>query len=147
MKVRRIDHIGINVIDLAAAKAFFLDLGFEVAGEAKMSGEFVEKVIGLKNVNDEFVMMRTPDGGAAIELVQFYSPVDENGIQPSLANTLGIRHIALLVDDLEAVVARLKTKGVELFSEIQLYEDVYKEIFVRGPEGIILEMAEELKKQ
>ena len=146
MKVRRIDHIGINVIDLPAAKAFFLDLGFEVAGEAKMAGEFVEKVIGLQNVNDEFAMLKAPDGEATIELIKFYSPVDEQGIQPSAANTLGIRHIALIVDDLEAIVANLKKKGVELFSEIQIYEDVYKEIFVRGPEGIILEMAEELQK-
>jgi len=145
MKVRRIEHIGINVIDLPAAKAFFLDLGFEVRGEAKMEGEFVERVIGLQNVKDEFVMLGTPEGGVSIELVKFYSPVDEKGIQPSQANTLGIRHIAILVDDLDAVVAKLKTKGVELFSEIQIYEDVYKEIFVRGPEGIILEMAEELK--
>jgi catechol 2,3-dioxygenase-like lactoylglutathione lyase family enzyme len=147
MKVRRIEHIGINVIDLAAAKAFFLDLGFEVIGEAELGGEFVERVIGLQNVKDKVVMLRTPEGEATIELIQFYTPLDEKGIQPSLANTLGIRHIAMIVDDLEAVVANLKAKGTELFSEIQIYEDVYKEIFVRGPEGIILELAEELKRE
>ena len=146
MKVRRIDHIGINVIDLAAAKAFFLDLGFEVAGEAELGGAFVERVIGLQNVKDKVIMLRTPDGEANIELIQFYTPLDEKGIQPSYANTLGIRHIALLVDDVEAVVAKLKKHGAELIGEILNYEDTYKDCFVRGPEGIIIELAEELKK-
>lgn len=146
MKVRRMDHVGINVIDLPAAKDFFLDLGFEVMWEATMGGEFVEKVIGLQNVKDDCAMLRTPDGETTIELVKFHSPVDEKGIQPSLANTLGIRHMAFLVDDLDAVVAKLKARGTELFNEIQIYEDIYKEIFVRGPEGIIIELAEELKK-
>lgn len=146
MKVRRMDHVGINVLDLSATKDFFLDLGFEVMWEAEMGGEFVEKVIGLQNVKDDCAMLRTPDGETTIELVKFHSPVDEKGLQPSLANTLGIRHMAFLVDDLEAVVAKLKARGTELFNEIQIYEDVYKEIFVRGPEGIIIELAEELKK-
>ena len=146
MKIRRIDHIGINVIDLAAAKAFFLDLGFEVTGEAELGGEFVERVIGLQNVKDKVVMLRTPDGEANIELIQFYTPLDEKGIQPSFANTLGIRHIALVVDDVEAIVAKLKAKGTELVGEILNYENVYKDCFVRGPEGIIVELAEELQK-
>src|SRR5215213_8356037 len=106
MKIRRIDHVGINVIDFAAAKAFFLDLGFKVMGEAKLEGEFVERVIGLQNVKDEFVMLGTSDGEATIELIKFYSPVDEKGIQPSFANTLGIRHIALVVEDVDAIVAK-----------------------------------------
>ena len=145
MKVRKIDHIGINVIDLAAAKAFFLDLGFEVMGEAELGGEFVERVIGLQNVKDKVVMLRTPDGEATIELIQFYTPLDEKGIQPSFANTLGIRHIALLVDDVEAIVAKLKKNGTTLFGEILNYENTYKDCFIRGPEGIIIELAEELK--
>ena len=145
MKIRKIDHVGINVIDLAAAKAFFLDLGFEVMGEAELRGEFVERVIGLQNVKDKVVMLRTPDGETTIELIQFYTPLDEKGIQPSFANTLGIRHIALVVDDVEAIVAKLKATGTELFGEILNYENTYKDCFVRGPEGIIIELAEELK--
>ena len=146
MKIRKIDHVGINVIDLAAAKAFFLDLGFEVMGEAELGGEFVERVIGLQNVKDKVVMLRTPDGEATIELIQFYTPLDEKGIQPSFANTLGIRHIALVVDDVEAIVAKLKKNGTALFGEILNYENTYKDCFIRGPEGIIIELAEELKK-
>ena len=146
MKIRKIDHVGINVIDLAAAKAFFLDLGFEVMGEAELGGEFVERVIGLQNVKDKVVMLRTPDGEANIELIQFYTPLDEKGIQPSFANTLGIRHIALVVDDVDAIVAKLKKNGMELFGEVLNYENTYKDCFVRGPEGIIIELAEELKK-
>jgi catechol 2,3-dioxygenase-like lactoylglutathione lyase family enzyme len=146
MKVRKIDHVGINVIDLAAAKAFFLELGFEVMGEAELGGEFVERVIGLQNVKDKVVMLRTPDGEASIELIQFLTPLDEKGIQPSFANTLGIRHIALVVDDVEAIVAKLKKNGTELFGEVLNYENTYKDCFVRGPEGIIVELAEELQK-
>ncbi len=146
MKVRRMDHVGINVIDLPAAKAFFLDLGLEVMGEATMEGEFVERVIGLQNVKDDVVMLRTADGEAAIELVKFHSPLDEKGIQPSFANTLGIRHIAFVVGDVDAIVAKLKKNGWELFGEVLNYENVYKDCFVRGPEGIIVELAEELKQ-
>jgi catechol 2,3-dioxygenase-like lactoylglutathione lyase family enzyme len=139
------DHVGVNVEDLEAAKEFFLNLGLEVQWEADLGGEGVERVIGLKNVSDRAVMLQTPDGRAAIELVKFYSPPDEKGIQPSLANTLGIRHVAFLVDDVEAMVAKLKTKGVELVGEVFNFGNTYKDCFVRGPEGIIVELAEKLK--
>ena len=89
--------------------------------------------------------MRTPDGEASIELVKYYSPVDQNGIQKSLANTLGIRHIAFVVEDIEALVAKLKKNGTEIFGEIYNYEDSYKLCYIRGPEGIILELAEQVK--
>ena len=138
------DHVGINVEDLEAAKEFFLDLGLTVQWEADLGGELVERVIKLKNVRDRAVMLQTPDGRGVIELVKFYSPIDEKGIQPSFANTLGIRHVAFLVDDVEWVVAKLKTKGVELFGEIVNYENIYKDCFVRGPEGIIVELAEKI---
>ncbi len=144
MKIHRMDHVGVNVNDLEAAKEFFLDLGLEVQWEADLGGELVERVIGLKNVSDRAVMLQTPDGRAAIELVKFYTPLDEQGIQPSFANTLGIRHIAFLVDDVEAMVAKLKTKDVELFGELVNYENTYKDCFVRGPEGIIVELAEKI---
>ena len=144
MKIQRIDHVGVVVNDLAAAKAFFLDLGLEVQWEGVVEGEWVERVIGLDDVKNTVVFLRVPGGEAAVELIEFTTPVDERGIQPSFANTLGIRHIAFVVDDIEAVVARLKKKGTEIFSEIQNYEDTYKLCYIRGPEGIILELAEQI---
>jgi catechol 2,3-dioxygenase-like lactoylglutathione lyase family enzyme len=142
MKINRIDHVGIIVNDLSAAKEFFIDLGLEVVGQQMIEGEWVGRIIGLKDVKDEIVMMRTPDGEAFIELVKFYNPVDRNGIQPSFSNTLGIRHICFAVEDVEAIVAKLIKKGAELVGEIQNYENIYKLCYIRGPEGIILELAE-----
>lgn len=145
MKILRIDHVGLVVNDLAAAKAFFLDFGLEVLGEAEMEGEWLDRLVGLKDVKTEFVMLRAPDGQATLEVIKFHSPVDEKGIQPSLSNTLGFRHIAFAVEDIEAVVAKLKKKGMEVFSEIYTYGDSYKLCYCRGPEGIILDLAEEIK--
>jgi catechol 2,3-dioxygenase-like lactoylglutathione lyase family enzyme len=144
MKVLRIDHVGIVVNDLPAAKAFFLDLGLELMGEAKLEGGLVERVTGLQDVKSEIVMLRTSDGGTNIELSKFHSPTNEYSVQPSLANAPGIRHITFVVEDVEAVVAKLKKNGAELVGEIQTYENTYKLCYVRGPEGIILELAEEL---
>jgi catechol 2,3-dioxygenase-like lactoylglutathione lyase family enzyme len=145
MKIRRIDHVGIIVNDLPAAKAFFLDFGLEMLGEGEVEGEWVDRVVGLHDVKAACVMLRTPDGEANIELIKFYRPSDEKGMQRPLANTLGIRHIAFAVEDIEAVVAKLKKKGAGLFGEIQNYENAYKLCYVRGPEGIILELAEQIK--
>ncbi|GAB5494468.1 MAG: VOC family protein [Phototrophicaceae bacterium] len=145
MKINRIDHVGIVVNNLPAMKAFFLEFGLEMMGEAEVEGEWVERIIGLQNVKEDVAMLRTPDGEATIELVKFHSPLDEEGIQQALSNTLGIRHIAFAVEDIEAIVSKLEKKGAELVGEIQTYEDSYKLCYIRGPEGIILELAEELK--
>ena len=145
MKINRIDHVGIVVNDLPAMKAFFLEFGLEMMGEAEVEGEWVERIIGLQNVKEDVAMLRTPDGEATIELVKFHSPLDEDGIKQPLSNTLGIRHIAFAVEDIEAIVSKLEKKGAELVGEIQTYEDSYKLCYIRGPEGIILELAEELK--
>lgn len=144
MKIRRIDHVGIIVNNLPAAKAFFLDFGLEMLGEGKVGGDWVDRITGLQNVKAGVVMLRTPNGEANIELIKFYTPSDEKGLQRPSANSLGIRHIAFAVEDVEAVVANLKKKGAELFGEIQDYKDVYKLCYVRGPEGIILELAEQI---
>ena len=146
MKVHRIDHVGIIVNDLPAAKEFFLDLGLEMIGEGEVEGEWAGRIIGLQDVKAEIIMLRTPDGETNIELSKFHSPTDENGIQPSLANTLGIRHITFAVEEIEAIVAKLKKNGAELVGEIQTYENTYKLCYIRGPEGIILELAEQLEK-
>ena len=137
MKIRRIDHVGLIVNNLSAAKAFFLDFGLEVQGEGKMEGGWVDQVVGLNDVKAAIVMLGMPDGQTSIELAKFYTPSDEKGIQQSFANTLGIRHITFTVEDIEAIVANLKRKGTEIFSEILTYEKMYKLCYVRGPEGII----------
>ena len=144
MKIHRIDHVGIVVNDLSAAKAFFLDFGLEIQGEGELEGELLDRVVGLHDVKTEMVMMHTPDRQVSLEIVKFHSPSDEKGIQYPSANTLGIRHIAFVVEDIEAIVAKLKKKGVEIFSEIQNYENTYKLCYFRGPEGIILELAEQI---
>ncbi|MFY9798879.1 MAG: VOC family protein [Candidatus Nitrosopolaris sp.] len=145
MKIHRIDHVGVIVNDLSAAKAFFLDFGLEVQGEGELEGEWMDQVVGLNDVKGAYVVLRTPDGQANIELFKFYTPSDEKDIQQPFANTLGIRHIAFAVEDIEAIVAKLKKKGTEIFSEIQDYEESYKLCYFRGPEGIILELAEQIK--
>ncbi|MDM5337419.1 VOC family protein [Fictibacillus enclensis] len=144
MKNQRIDHVGVVVNDLEAAKAFFLDFGLEMLGEAEVEGEWAERIIGLTDVRETVVMFGMPDGETKLELVKFHTPSAEKGIQPSL-NTLGITHIAFAVEDIEGVVAKMKKKGTETVGEIQQYKDSYKVCFVRGPEGIILELAEKLK--
>lgn len=144
MKIQRIDHVGVVVNDLAAAKAFFIDLGLDVHGEAELAGSLVDQVIGLHDVKTAIVWLRSPDGQTALELIKFYTPADEKGLQPSYANTLGLRHLAFAVEDIDAIVAKLKANGTEIFSDIQNYEDTYKLCYVRGPEGIILELAEQI---
>jgi catechol 2,3-dioxygenase-like lactoylglutathione lyase family enzyme len=146
MKLLKIDHVGIVFNDLPAARAFFLDLGFEVQGEAALEGGWLDRVVGLDGVRTELIMMRTPDHQMNLELIKFHAPLDGNGIQYPSANTLGIRHIALVVEDIEAIVAKLKKKGMETFSEIQNYENTYKLCYFRGPEGIILELAEQIDR-
>ena len=144
MKIHRIDHVGIVVNDLSAAKVFFLDFGLQIQGEAEVEGEWVERIIGLNDVKNDIVMLQTPDGKRAIELIKFHKPSDENGIQPASANTLGIRHVAFGVEDIESIVAKLKKKGTALFGEIVNYQNLYKLCYVRGPEGIIIELAEKI---
>lgn len=144
MKINRIDHVSINVNDLAGAKAFFLDLGLEVHAEWELDGEQLDRIVGLNKVKTACVGLGMPDGEVWIELVKYHSPSDEKGIQRPFANTLGIRHICFAVEDIEAIVAKLKKEGTEIFSEIQQYEESYKLCYVRGPEGIILELAEKI---
>lgn len=145
MKIHRMDHVGIIVLDLQAAKEFFVDLGLEVLGEADLEGDFVERANGLDDVRVTLAMLGVPGAQTNIELIQFHSPIDEKGIERPLANTLGVRHIAFAVKDIEAIVARLKTKGVEFISEIQVYEGIYKLCLCRGPEGTIIELDEKIK--
>src|SRR5262245_8983837 len=113
MKINRIDHIGIVFNDLAAAKAFFLAFGLEVVGEMDLESELVDRINALGHVRTSIVHMQVPGGQAQLELIQYHMPADENGIQPSAPNKLGIRHILFAVEDIEALVVTLKQRGTE----------------------------------
>jgi len=145
MTIQRMDNVLIVVDDLEAAKAFFAELGMELEGEATNEGPWVGQVIGLDDVRCDIAMMRTPDGHGRIELAKFHSPPAVRAEPESApANALGIRRIMFAVDDVDDVVARLRTHGAELVGEIAQYEDMYRLCFLRGPEGIILGLAEQL---
>lgn len=138
------DHVGVVVDDLAAAVAFFVELGLEVEGEGSGSveGRWVDRVVGLEGVRVDIVFVRTPDGHGRLELTKFHAPpaVSAGSTAP---NTLGIRRIMFAVDDIDDVVARLRAFGAELVGEVAQYEDKYRLCYVRGPEGIIVALAEE----
>jgi catechol 2,3-dioxygenase-like lactoylglutathione lyase family enzyme len=144
MAIQRMDHVGIVVDDLAAAIEFFVELGLELEGEAQLEGSFVDRVVGLDGVRTEIAMLRTPDGHGRVELSKFHSPRSRADGGPAPANALGIRHLTFAVDDIDAVVAGLRDRGAELVGELERYRDSYRLCYVRGPEGIIVELAEEL---
>src|ERR1044072_5145145 len=145
MTLKRMDNILIVVEDLDAAKAFFFELGMELEGEMPLEGRFVDQVVGLENVRCEIAMLRTPDGHGKVELSKFHAPPAVRfGPQNAPSNTLGMRRIMFAVEDLDDVIARLRTRGAELVGEVAQYEDKYRLCFIRGPEGIILGLAEEL---
>jgi catechol 2,3-dioxygenase-like lactoylglutathione lyase family enzyme len=144
MTVQGLDHVGVVVDDLEGATRFFLDLGCELEGRAPVEGDWVDKVIGLDHVRAELVVVRTPDGSGRLEVSKFISPADAGPAEPAPSNRLGIRHIAFTVDDLDGMVGRLTATGTQLVGEVQNYADVYRLCYVRGPEGIIVELAQRL---
>jgi catechol 2,3-dioxygenase-like lactoylglutathione lyase family enzyme len=143
MALKRMDNVLIVVDDLDAVTTFFIELGLTLEGETTVEGPMVGKLIGLTDVRATLAMLRTPDG-QGIELDKFHTP-DAIRIGPVDApvNTLGIRRIMFAVDDLDAVVARLRAHGAELMGEMQ-YENAYRLAYIRGPEGIIVALAEQL---
>jgi catechol 2,3-dioxygenase-like lactoylglutathione lyase family enzyme len=145
MTLQRMDNVLIVVDDLDAVKAFFTELGMELEGQAPVEGRHVDLLVGLENVRCEIAMMRTPDGHGRIELDKFHTPVAVR-IEPENApvNTLGLRRIMFTVDDIEDVVARLRAHDAEPIGEITQYEDKYRLCYIRGPEGIIVALAEQL---
>jgi catechol 2,3-dioxygenase-like lactoylglutathione lyase family enzyme len=145
MTIQRMDNVLIVVDDLEAAKAFFAELGMELEGETQVEGGWVDGVVGLDDVRADIAMMRTPDGHSRVELSKFHTPPAVRAEPESApANALGIRRIMFAVDDIDDVVARLRSHGAELVGEIAQYEDVYRLCFLRGPEGIIIGLAEQL---
>ena len=148
MTLKRMDNVLIVVDDLEAAKAFFAELGMELEGETTVEGPSVDNLIGLKDVRATLTLMRTPDGHGRIELDKFHTPnAIRIGPVDAPVNTLGIRRVMFAVDDLEGVVARLLARGAELVGEVVQYEDTYRLAYIRGPEGIIVGLAEELGNQ
>jgi catechol 2,3-dioxygenase-like lactoylglutathione lyase family enzyme len=144
MTVQRMDNVLIVVDDLEAAKAFFAELGMELEGEATNEGPSVDSVVGLDGVRSDLAMMRTPDGHGRVELAKFHTPPAVRAEpEDAPANALGIRRI-MFADDVDDVVARLRSHGAELVGEIAQYEDIYRLCFLRGPEGIIIGLAERL---
>jgi catechol 2,3-dioxygenase-like lactoylglutathione lyase family enzyme len=142
--IKRMEHVGIVVDDLAAAKAFFVALGLELQGEGPVEGSWVDRIVGLESVRADLALMQTPDGNARIELVKFHSPSHRGSDRHAPANAPGIRHLAFAVEKIDAVVSRLRTPGAELVGELGRYEDSYRLCYLRGPEGIIIELAERI---
>jgi catechol 2,3-dioxygenase-like lactoylglutathione lyase family enzyme len=145
MAIQRMDNVLIVVEDIDAVVAFFVELGMELEGKGPVEGDWVERVIAVDGVRQEVAMLRTPDGHGRIELAMFHAP---KAIRAAPAdtptNTLGIRRIMFAVDDIDDVVARLCAGGAELVGEIVRYGDVYRLCYVRGPEGIVVGLAEQL---
>lgn len=145
MTLQRMDNVLIVVEDMDAAKAFFAELGMELQGETQVEGPWAGRVIGLDDVRADIVMMRPPDGHGGVELTKFHNPPAVRA-EPENAptNALGIRRIMFAVEDIDDVVGRLSSHGGELVGEIAQYEDSYRLCFMRGPEGIIVGLAEQL---
>lgn len=146
MTIKRMDNVAIIVDDLKAAIAFFTELGMELEGQQTVEGRWVDEVIGLEGVRADIVMMRTPDGHGRIELSKFHTPAAINA-EPKNApvNTLGIRRIMFAVEAIDDLIARLRRHGAELVGEVAQYEDKYRLCYVRGPEGILIGLAQQLK--
>jgi catechol 2,3-dioxygenase-like lactoylglutathione lyase family enzyme len=146
MPLKRMDNVLIVVDDLEAVKSFFIALGLEIEGETVVEGEMVGRLIGLENVRATLVTLRTPDGHGRIELDKFHTPdAIRTGDENAPVNALGIRRIMFAVDDIEAVIASLLPHGAELIGDVVQYGDMYRLAYIRGPEGLIVALAEQLR--
>ena len=142
--VRRFDHVGITVADLDAAAAFFVTLGFEVAGGTFLEGEFLDTVCGIPNARTEIVVLRPPDDGTRLELSSFVRPDPVPGSPVAMANELGLRSVAFEVEDIQATVDQAASDGYGLIGGIGEYEGAWRMAYIRGPEGIIVSLAERI---
>jgi len=142
--IQRMDHVGIVVDDLADAVAFFVELGLELEGEATVEGRSVDRVVGLEGVRLDVAMMRTPDGHGQLELIKYHTPSGRGGDPRAPANALGLRHVTFAVEGIDDVLYRLRAHGAELVGELEQYENSYPLCYVRGPEGIFIELAEQI---
>jgi catechol 2,3-dioxygenase-like lactoylglutathione lyase family enzyme len=138
------DNVLIVVDDLDAAIAFFVELGMELEGRMPVQGLWVDQVVGLDDVRNEIAMLRTPDGNGRLELTKFHAPPAVGAEPQTSVNTLGIRRVMFAVEDIDDVLERLRTHGAELVGEVAQYEESYRLCYVRGPEGIMIGLAESL---
>ena len=143
-RIRTFDHVGITVADLDRAVAFFVGLGFEIEGRMAMEGEFVDTVIGIPDSRSEIVMLRPPGGGTGLELSSFSRPDHEPGSPDAMSNELGLRNVMFDVDDLDAVLDGLAADGYGLVGGVGQYEDTWRMAYVRGPDGIIVALAQRI---
>jgi len=144
-KLLQMHNVGIVVDDLKAAIAFFAELGLELEDETTVEGQWVDRIVALNGVRSDIAMMRTPDGHSRLELTKFQRPTATSVELNAPVNTLGIRRIMFAVEDIKEVLARLQAHGAELVGEIVQYEDIYLLCYVRGPEGILIALAEPLR--
>src|SRR4051795_5122596 len=144
MALRRMDNVGIVVEDLPATIAFFQELGLELEGRATIEGEWAGRVTGLRDQRVEIAMMRTPDGHSRLELSRFLAPAPVADHRNAPVNALGYLRVMFAVDDLDDTLARLRPHGAELVGEVVQYEDVYRLCYIRGPEGLLIGLAEQL---
>ena len=144
MTVLRLEHLGIVVDDLADAIEFFVALGLERQGEMTVEGRAVDRIVGLEGVRSDVAFLQTPDGHGRLELIQFRAPAGPPGDPHAPANTPGLRHVLFAVDDIDATVARLQARGSELVGEVVAYGGSYRLCYIRGPAGIIVELAEKI---
>ena len=144
MTVKRMDNVGIVVEDLDAAIEFFVELGLELEGRANVAGEWAGRITGLGDQNVEIAMMRTPDGHSRIELSRFLTPPVIADHRNAPVNALGYLRVMFAVDDLDDTLARLRKHGAQLVDEVVQYEDTYRLCYVRGPEGILIGLAEQI---
>jgi catechol 2,3-dioxygenase-like lactoylglutathione lyase family enzyme len=144
--IQRMDHVGVVVDDLEAAIAFFVELRMERdGGTSRVEGELVDRVVGLNGVRVEIAFVRTPDGHGRLELTKFHHPIATTAEPDAPANTFGLRRIMLAVDDIDDVITRMRAHGAELVGEVAQYEDIYRLCYLRGPDGIIVALAEEVR--
>ena len=145
MTIQRMDHVGFVVEDLAAAIAFFVELGLEREGETVVEGEWVDQLVGLEGVRADIAVVRTPDGHGRVELSTFHTPVGTGMAPRAPVNTPGIPRLTFLVDAVDDVLDRLRPHGAELVGEVAQYEDFYRYCYVRGPAGVIIGLVEDLR--
>lgn len=145
MTVHRMDHVGVVVEDLAAAIAFFVELGLELEGETTVEGDWVDQLIGLEGVKADTAFLRTPDGNGRVELSTFQRPVATSRAPRAPVNVPGIPRLTFVVDAVDDVFDRLRSHGAELVGEVAQYEDYVRYGYVRGPAGVIIGLVEELQ--
>ncbi len=147
MTVKRMDNVGIVVVDIDAAIEFFTELGLQLEGRAPIEGEWADGVTGLRNMRVEIAMMRTPDGHGRLEISRFLAPPVIADHRAAPVNALGYLRVMFTVDDIDDTLARLGKHGAKLVGEVAQYEDTYRLCYIRGPEGILIGLAQEAQRQ